>query len=146
MDLADFFLRLRELNLDETAVTGDIRRDIRENDFPALVEALDLPKSVYGGCGYEFQRISDAPELIRTLYVFKKQQRPTLKMGKFQGWQTSKIGDDWYGKLSEDSPDCGIGMDYLKVMMLRHHSAFTLLKRDLALDIDGKLIMAIRAK
>jgi hypothetical protein len=38
------------------------------------------------------QRISDSPDLIRTVYHLKK-QRPTLKMR------------GWYGTLSEDSPD-----------------------------------------
>jgi hypothetical protein len=89
MDLADF-PHLKELDLDVTAVTGDIR-DIGENDFPSL-EDLDLPKGVYGGSFYELQRISDAPDLIRAVYLLKK-QRPALIMSS------------WYGKLSEDSPD-----------------------------------------
>jgi hypothetical protein len=88
MALADF-PRLKELTLRETAVTGDIQ-DIGQSDFSSL-ESLNLPKGVYGGCGYELQLISDAPELIRAVYLLKK-QRPTLKY-------------HWYGKLSEDSPD-----------------------------------------
>lgn len=91
MDLADF-PRLKELDLDgDTAVTGDIR-DIGENNFLTLTK-LTLPRTVYGGRGYEFQRISDAPELIRTLYLFKK-QRPGLAMLV-----------KWYARLSDDSPD-----------------------------------------
>ncbi len=90
MDLADF-PHLKELNLEETTVIGDIR-DIGENDFSSL-ECLDLPKGVYGGIGCEFRRISDAPDLIRTVYLFKK-QHPTLKMN-----------NTWYGLLSSDSPD-----------------------------------------
>mmetsp|Transcript_25753 Transcript_25753/g.43680 ORF Transcript_25753/g.43680 Transcript_25753/m.43680 type:complete len:420 (+) Transcript_25753:95-1354(+) len=89
MDLADF-PRLKELNLRETYVTGDIR-DVGERDFPTL-ELLALPSSVYGGPGHEFQRISDAPGIIRTLYSIKR-QRPNL-LFKY-----------WYGKLSKDSPD-----------------------------------------
>jgi len=89
MDLADF-PHLKTLKLGETAVTGDIR-DIGKNDFQSL-ERLSLPKTIYGGRGYELQRISDAPDLLRTVYLLKK-QRPALKMKK------------WYGKLSEDSPD-----------------------------------------
>jgi len=89
MDLADF-PRLKELNLRETYVTGDIR-DIGERDFPTL-ELLTLPSSVYGGPGHEFQRISDAPGIIRTLYSIKR-QRPNL------------VFKYWYGKLSKDSPD-----------------------------------------
>ena len=89
MDLADF-PHLKELNLDETAVRGDIR-DIRDIDFPKL-EQLTLPNTVYGGKGYEFQRISDGPDLIRTLYLFR-QHHPTMLM------------KDWYAELSEESPD-----------------------------------------
>ncbi len=50
MDLADF-PHLKVLNLLRTAVTGDIR-DIVEHDFSSL-EQLILPKSVYGGRGYD---------------------------------------------------------------------------------------------
>ena len=90
MDLADF-PHLKELYLDNTtAVRGDIR-DIRDINFPKL-ERLTLPKTVHGGRGYEFQRISDGPDLIRTLYLFK-QHRPTILM------------KDWYAKLSKESPD-----------------------------------------
>ena len=92
MDLADF-PHLKKLNLDGTAVTGDIR-DIGENDFSSL-EQLTLPKGVYGGKGYELQRISDGPDLIRTLYLFKK-QHPTIKMNNTRRW---------FAELSEDSPD-----------------------------------------
>ncbi len=90
MDLADFS-HLKELNLLFTAVTGDIR-DIGVNDF-SLLESLRLPKGVYGGIGYEFQRISDAPDLVRTIHLFKKQRPVLLKL------------KDWYGELSGDSPD-----------------------------------------
>jgi hypothetical protein len=89
MDLADF-PHLEELDLDDTGVTGDIR-DIGENGF-SMLERLALPKGVYGGWGYEFQRISDGPEFIRAVYLLEK-QRPALKM-KYR-----------YGRLSEDSPD-----------------------------------------
>jgi hypothetical protein len=93
MDLADF-PHLKELNLQWTAVTGDIR-GIGENDFSSL-EQLILPEDVYGGMGYELQRISDAPDLVRTVYRLKK-QRPALEM--------QDMDQDWYGKLSDDSPD-----------------------------------------
>ncbi len=96
MDLADF-PHLKELDLEYTTVTGDIR-DVSENDFTSL-ERLTLPKGVYGGVGYEFQRISDAPGLIRAVYLFIK-QHPALIM---KYW----FGDfnRWYGVLSENSPD-----------------------------------------
>ncbi len=89
MNLADS-PHLIELDLRITAVTGDIR-DIDDNDFPSL-EYLELPKGVYGCSGYEFQRIRDAPDLVRAVYLLKT-QRPAL------------IADDWYGVLSRDSPD-----------------------------------------
>jgi hypothetical protein len=89
MDLADF-PRLRTLDLEDTAVTGDIR-DIGADDFSKL-EELVLPSTMYGGYGCELQRISDAPELMRALYQIKK-HHPSL------------ILDEWYGCLSQDSPD-----------------------------------------
>ena len=91
MDLADF-PRLKELTLGGTAVTGDIR-DIGDNNFSAL-ELLGLPKGVYGGIGYELQRISEAPNLVRAVHRLRK-QRPELSM----------ILSEWHAKLSEDSPD-----------------------------------------
>ncbi len=92
MDLADF-PHLKELDLFDTAVTGDIRvRDIGDNNFSAL-ERLRLPKGVYGGRGYELQRISDAPDLVRAVYLLNK-QCPAQSMLEY-----------WYAVLSEDSPD-----------------------------------------
>jgi hypothetical protein len=88
MDLADF-PRLKELDLIYTPVSGDIR-NFGEGDFPAL-ESLSLPHTVYGGIGHALQRISDAPEVISTLYSIRKQRPNLLK--------------DWCGDLSEDSPD-----------------------------------------
>jgi hypothetical protein len=73
MDLADF-PHLKILDLEETDVTGDIR-DIGDIDFSSL-DRLELPRKVYGGHGYEFQRISDAHDLVRTVNLLKK-QRPT---------------------------------------------------------------------
>jgi hypothetical protein len=96
MDLADF-PHLKKLKLDDTTVTGDIR-DIGENDFSSL-EQLSLPDGVYGGRGYEFQRISDAPDLVRIVYLLRK-QRPALEM------------EDWYVRLSADSPDWYESDDY----------------------------------
>jgi hypothetical protein len=90
MDLADF-PRLKELDLDETDVTGDIR-DIGECDFSSL-ERLRLPKRVFGGKGYELQRIDDATDLINVVCLFKKQR------------QSISIMEDWYVSLSKESPD-----------------------------------------
>jgi hypothetical protein len=89
MDLADF-PHLKELYVCDTAVTGDIR-DIGDNDFPSL-ESLILPNTVYGALGSTLRSISEGTDLIRTLYLLKK-QRPAL------------IADDWYGVLSMNSPD-----------------------------------------
>ncbi len=88
MDLADF-PHLKKLDLERTAVSGDIR-DIGEHDFSSL-EKLTLPKTVFCGRGYEFQRISDAPDLVRTVYLLKK-QRPALEYL-------------WQGVLPRNSPD-----------------------------------------
>ncbi len=100
MDLADF-PHLKQLNLNRTAVIGDIR-DIGEHDFSSL-EQLTLPKTVYGGRGYEMQRISDAPELIRSVYLLKK-QLPALKIEACYGCYHTEY-NVWHGKLSRDSPD-----------------------------------------
>ncbi len=92
MDLADF-PHLKELKLGGTAVTGDVR-DIGVNDFSVLGD-VRLPKGVYGGNYYEFQRISDALGLVRALYLLKK-QRPTLSMlGSWRG-ELSRTSPDWY--------------------------------------------------
>jgi hypothetical protein len=89
MDLADF-PHLKVLDLEGTAVTGDIR-DIGEDDFSSL-EHLKLPHGVYGGHGYEFQRIADANNLVTAVYLLEK-QRPNL------------LEDGWFGRLSTNSPD-----------------------------------------
>jgi hypothetical protein len=89
MDMADF-PHLKVLDLFGTSVTGDIR-NIGVNDFSSL-EQLILPKRVFGGKGYELQRITDGPDLVRAVYLLNK-QRPAL------------IFEYWHGKLSEDSPD-----------------------------------------
>ena len=93
MDLADF-PHLKELDLYETAATGDIR-DICEDDFSSL-EYIKLPKGLYGGNGCELHRITDAPDLVRSLYLLKK-QHPALNM---RGWYgvLSRDSIDWYGK------------------------------------------------
>ncbi len=102
MDLADFPY-LKKLDLDLTDVTGDIR-DIGENDFSSLeylswMPCLNLPRKVYGGRGYQFQRISDVPDLIRSLYRLKKQRPVLLNMYDCLPEYA------WYGMLSGDSPD-----------------------------------------
>jgi hypothetical protein len=103
LDLANF-PHLKELDLDDTAVTGDIR-DIGENGFSSL-ECLRLPKGVYGGNGYELQRISDAPDVVRAVYLFNKQRPALLKMKDWFGILSRNYPDcSWFLELSEDSPD-----------------------------------------
>jgi hypothetical protein len=95
MDLADL-PHLEVLDLSRTAVTGDIR-DIKANDFSAL-KRLDLPKEAFGAVGYELQSIADGLDLMRALYLLKKQRpafSPALKMG-VNCWQLSKDSPDWY--------------------------------------------------
>ncbi len=89
MDLADF-PHLKELDLLPTAVTGDIR-DIDNNNFSSL-EELTLPRTIYGAKGSTLQSITDGPDVVRAVYLLKK-QHPALKM------------KDWDVRLSEDSPD-----------------------------------------
>jgi hypothetical protein len=72
MVLADF-PHLKDLDLRDVAVTGDIR-DIGENDFKCL-EYLILPHGVYGGRGYELQRTSDGPDIANLLYRLKLNDR-----------------------------------------------------------------------
>jgi hypothetical protein len=104
MDLADF-PHLKELELEDTAVTGDIR-DIGENGF-SFLEQLKLPRGVYGANCCDLQRISDGPEFIRSVYLFGK-QRPALKM---DGWRgrvfgiLSKDSPDWYESAENDDDD-----------------------------------------
>jgi hypothetical protein len=100
MDLADFPI-LKDLDLSYTVVTGDMR-DIGANDFSSL-ESLRLPKGVYGGVGYEFQLISDAPDLVRAVYRLKK-QRPNLKeLFQYLGWRLSEDSPDWYESEIDES-------------------------------------------
>ncbi len=56
--------------------------------------------------GYEFQRISDGPNLIRAVYLLSK-QRPALKMElKYWYSRLSVDSPDWYESLDEDNiPD-----------------------------------------
>ncbi len=104
MDLTDF-PHLKKLDLMQTGdgwdigedeyssrvgVKGDIR-DIGPSDFSNL-ELLRLPKTVYGARGYEFERITDAVDVVRAIYRLKK-QHPALKL------------EDWYVILSRDSSD-----------------------------------------
>eukprot|EP00984_Skeletonema_dohrnii_P035737 scaffold35868_cov261-Skeletonema_dohrnii-CCMP3373.AAC.1 len=94
MNLADF-PRLRELDLNGTAVTGHIR-DIHGQDFPAL-EDLTLPRTVHGGMKYEFQNISDVPSFMHTIHLLL-QRIPTL-------FDIDERLPAFYWRLSIDSPD-----------------------------------------
>jgi hypothetical protein len=98
MDLADFTF-LKKLELFDTAVTGDIR-DIGRNDFLSL-ELLWLPKGVYGGDENEFQRIADGPDVVRAVYLLKK-QRPALAIPETWCAILSEVSPDWYERADDD--------------------------------------------
>ena len=59
-------------------------------------------KSVYGGLGYEFRRISDAPKLIRTIYLLKKQHQTALLISRVH-FILSRNSPDWYGPTREEA-------------------------------------------
>ena len=123
MDLADF-PHLKQLDLGETAVTGDIR-EIGKNDFSSLERLPTLPESVYGAHGCMLHRISDGPDLATAVYLLQK-QRPTL-FDDYDGPMP------WFGRLSTDSPDW--------YDTVRDDVPFdiTLVQAALELDTDGKV-------
>jgi len=86
MDLADF-PHLEEICLVNTKVKGDLRQ-IRENHFPKIKD-LNLPDGVYGGGS--FDRITEAPEIMRVMFDLKKRSPTLFPYGRFM--------------LSHDSPD-----------------------------------------
>mmetsp|Transcript_20355 Transcript_20355/g.31036 ORF Transcript_20355/g.31036 Transcript_20355/m.31036 type:complete len:430 (+) Transcript_20355:59-1348(+) len=95
MDLADF-PQLKSLILRQMgSITGDIR-GMSETSFPKL-ENLILPDNVYGGAGYKIMRISEAKDLIATIYSIKKQQ-PHRHPSLFEdfNWYLSESSPDWY--------------------------------------------------
>eukprot|EP00984_Skeletonema_dohrnii_P032399 scaffold26504_cov228-Skeletonema_dohrnii-CCMP3373.AAC.6 len=94
MELADF-PRLKELDFENTIVTGDIR-GVGEDDFPAL-ESLRLPSSVIGGIGYMFHSIAEVPSFMHAIH--RLQRNP--KVDWYDLWQAfgsslSKRSPDWY--------------------------------------------------
>ena len=110
MDLADF-PHLKELHLPGTAVTGDIR-DINTNDFSSL-EYLAPPKNVYGGWGYELQRISDAPDLMRALNHFNKKRPNVIDSFEHLYWTLIDDSPEWYESV-EDSNRFPFGIKFVK--------------------------------
>eukprot|EP00985_Skeletonema_marinoi_P004290 scaffold1879_cov97-Skeletonema_marinoi.AAC.5 len=115
MELADF-PHLKELDLHDTAVTGDIQ-DICVDDFPVL-ERLSLPKNVRGGRGYEFQHVNEVPAFMHTIYVLL-QRSPTLFK---EPWLSTAF--DW--RLSEDSPDWYADDELAKLMKILPLAPFEL--------------------
>ncbi len=102
MDLARF-PQLKELDLYETAVTGDIR-DIGEHDFPAL-ERLSLPKTVHGGRRYEFQQVDDVPAFMHTIHHLLQRSSTMFKdyeLLRAFDWQLSRDSPDWYDDDDDD--------------------------------------------
>lgn len=99
MDLADFPL-LKELNLYNTAVTGDVR-DIGENDFTNL-RHLRFPFGVVGGREYEFQRIADAPSVANAYYRLSKRAKPLREDNYgYYSWTLSEHSPDYYAAREE---------------------------------------------
>ena len=94
VDLADFpqlkSLILRQLD----SITGDIR-GMGAVTFPKL-ENLILPEHVYGGCRYEIMRISEAKDLIATIYSIKKQRHRHPSLFEGFNWYLSESSPDWY--------------------------------------------------
>mmetsp|Transcript_20357 Transcript_20357/g.31040 ORF Transcript_20357/g.31040 Transcript_20357/m.31040 type:complete len:254 (+) Transcript_20357:577-1338(+) len=94
MDLADFpqlnSLILRRLD----SVTGDIR-GMGAITFPKL-ENLILPENVYGGQEYMIMRISEATDLIATIYSIKKQPHRHSSLFEDFNWYLSESSPDWY--------------------------------------------------
>jgi hypothetical protein len=106
MVLADFPL-LKELDLYDTAVTGDVR-DIGENNFSNL-EKLLLPFGVVGssgfaGRGYKFQRIADVPSVINAFYRLSKRAKPLFCKDPLNR-PKPLFCEDQYWVLSAQSPD-----------------------------------------
>mmetsp|Transcript_32971 Transcript_32971/g.69390 ORF Transcript_32971/g.69390 Transcript_32971/m.69390 type:complete len:274 (+) Transcript_32971:687-1508(+) len=88
MDLEDF-PHLECLRLDDTMVTGNVR-NLRVHHFPMLRD-IRLPKSVYGGMTLE--RISDAPEIMASLYCLQKR---TPELFREYDWTLSDSSPDFY--------------------------------------------------
>jgi hypothetical protein len=100
MDLADF-PQLKELNLYNTAVTGDVR-EIGENDFTNL-RRLRCPFGVVGGRDYEFQRIADAPSVVNAYYRLSKRAKSLSDDGYiFYSWRLSEQSPDYYAARLEE--------------------------------------------
>ncbi len=100
MDLADFpHLKVLLLGSNMKSITGDIR-DMGEASFPKL-ENLLLPSSVYGGDHSEIMRISDAKDLIATIYSIKKQRHRHPSLFDNFKWRLSKDSPDGFGELWE---------------------------------------------
>ena len=111
MDLADF-PHLKLLNLQRTAVTGDIR-EITENDFLHL-EYIFLPNTVIGGWGYQFQRVSEVPSVMNAVYLCMRRNRDREL---FSGWcwYLSRDSPDWYdGYHDLNRPDHPFTVDFVR--------------------------------
>eukprot|EP00985_Skeletonema_marinoi_P006901 scaffold3013_cov112-Skeletonema_marinoi.AAC.7 len=114
MDLADF-PHLKELELHDTAVTGDIR-DIGVHDFPAL-ESLCLPDTVHGGSEYKFQQISKVPSFMHTVHLLL-QRTPTLFsktcLSTAFNWTLSEDSPDWYEEDESEIRDPPFHLQFVR--------------------------------
>ena len=114
MELADF-PHLKELELHDTAVAGDIR-DIGEHDFPAL-ESICLPDTVLGGSEYKFQQISEVPSYMHTVHLLL-QRTPTLFpktcLSTAFNWTLSEDSPDWYEKDESEIRDPPFHLQFVR--------------------------------
>jgi hypothetical protein len=110
MDLADFPV-LNSLNLNYTAVTGDLR-DIHDHHFVKLQELI-LPSSVYGGGGQTFQRIADVPDsdVMRAIYQLRKRD---IQMYQYARWSLSDTSPDWYSWEDRLNPQPPFLLSFVK--------------------------------
>ena len=100
MELADFPY-IKELDLCETSITGDIR-NIGRDDFPSIETKFLLPRTVVGGCSYQFQRISDVPPFIQTILPLLKREHIFNSYFYDLKWRLSTDSPDWYASQLSD--------------------------------------------
>ena len=91
-------------------VTGDIR-DIAENDFLKL-DFLDLPIGVVGGNGFEFQRISDVPDVMHAIHRLEKHSK--FRVYKPSHWFLSEPSPERYRWLGRGCPYPPFEIEFVK--------------------------------
>jgi hypothetical protein len=76
--------------------------DYQEDLSDVLQNIFGFKSVLYGGLGYEFRSISDAPKLIRTIYLLKKQHQTALLISRVH-FILSRNSPDWYGPTREEA-------------------------------------------